>query len=88
MGLGPEILMDGEFELWLLDRRGRVIQSFIARPGLNMRSGGIRGSHQNPPPSNRNTFTIGVLGISDDNPIMVPTLMLVWYEFLLLFSKI
>lgn len=23
-------------------------------------------------------FTIGVLGITDDNPIMVPTLMLVW----------
>jgi hypothetical protein len=35
-----------------------------------------------------NIFTIGVLGISDDNPIMVPTLMLVWYEFLLLFSTI
>lgn len=33
-----------------------------------------------------NIFTIGVLGMSDDNPIMVPTLMLVWYEFLLLFS--
>ena len=25
-----------------------------------------------------NIFTIGVLGIADDNPIMVPTLMLVW----------
>lgn len=25
-----------------------------------------------------NIFTIGVLGITDDNPIMVPTLMLVW----------
>jgi len=29
-----------------------------------------------------NIFTVGVLGMSDDNPIMVPTLMLVWYEFL------
>lgn len=25
-----------------------------------------------------NIFTIGVLGIADDNPVMVPTLMLVW----------
>lgn len=25
-----------------------------------------------------NIFSIGVLGIGDENPIMVPTLMLVW----------
>jgi hypothetical protein len=24
------------------------------------------------------------LGITDDNPVMVPTLMLVWYEFFII----
>jgi hypothetical protein len=26
-------------------------------------------------------FIMGVLGIGDENPVMVPTLMLVWYVF-------
>ncbi len=30
-------------------------------------------------------FVIGVLDAADDNPVMVPTLMLVWYVFLMHF---